>query len=99
MRELNLQAIAQCCENSAAACKGLPSSGDLAAPLTSQWYAKPEIMGPQNCRDRQSPDAMIKDFGVLLDNMQDAMHCMAKYSGMGEFIKHTSGNKSSMSDE
>jgi len=40
IRELNLQALAQHQENSAAACNVLPSSADLAAPLGSQSYAK-----------------------------------------------------------
>jgi hypothetical protein len=51
IRELNLQALAQRQEYSAAACKVLPSGADLAAPLGSQSYAKPEFMGPQNRRD------------------------------------------------
>ena len=59
IRELNLQALAQRWENSAAACKVFPSGADLAAPLSSQSYAKPEFMGPQNPRDGKHPDAMI----------------------------------------
>jgi len=51
LRKLNLQALAQHRENSAATCKVLPSGADLAAPLSSQSYAKPEFMGPQNRRD------------------------------------------------
>jgi hypothetical protein len=51
MRELNLQSLAQRRENSAAAFNVLPSGADLAAPLGSQSYAKPEFMGPQNRRD------------------------------------------------
>jgi hypothetical protein len=35
IRELNLQALAQCSENSAAHCKVFPSGADLAAPLSS----------------------------------------------------------------
>ena len=62
IRELNLQALAQHWENSAAACKVFPSGADLAAPLSSQSYAKPEFMGPQNRRDGKHPDTMIKDF-------------------------------------
>ena len=71
IRELNLQALAPRREKSAATCKVLPSGADLAAPLSPQSYAKPEFMGPQNRRDGKHPDAMIKDFRVLLDNMQD----------------------------
>ena len=48
IRELNLEALAQRRENSAAACNVLPSGADLAAPLSHQSYAKPEFMGPQN---------------------------------------------------
>ena len=51
IRELNLQGLTQRWENSAAACKVLPSGADLAAPLSSQSYAKPEMMGPQNSHD------------------------------------------------
>jgi hypothetical protein len=46
VRELNLQAITQCRENSAAACKVLPSGADLAAPLIPQSYVKPKFIGP-----------------------------------------------------
>jgi hypothetical protein len=35
---------------------------------------------------------MIKDFTVLLDNSQDAMHHVAIYCGTREFIKRTSHN-------
>jgi len=47
VRELNLEALAQPREDSAAACKVLPSGADLAATLIPQLYAKPEFMGPQ----------------------------------------------------
>jgi len=99
IRELNLQALAQSRENSAAACEVLPSSADLAAPLGSQSYAKPKFMGPLNRRDGKHPDAMIKDFRALLDNAQDATHHVAIYSGTQEFIKHTSGNKTYLPEE
>jgi len=42
---------------------------------------------------------MIKDFRALLDNMQDATHRAAIYSGMREFIKYKSRNKTYISDE
>jgi len=99
IRELDLQALGQRRENSAAACKVLPSGADLAAPLGSQSYAKPEFMGPQNRRDGKHPDAMIKDFRALLNNKQDTTHRVAIYSGTGEFIKHMSRNKTYISDE
>ena len=99
IRELNLHALAQHRENSAVACKVLPSGTYLTAPLASQSYAKPEFMGPQNCSDGMYPDAMIKDFRVLLDNTQEAMHQVAIYSGTWEFIKHMSRNKTYISDE
>jgi hypothetical protein len=51
IRELNLQALAQHQENSAAPSKVLPSGADLAAPQCPQSYAKREFMGPQNRRD------------------------------------------------
>jgi hypothetical protein len=99
VRELNLQALAQRRENSASACKVLPSGADLAALLSPQSYAKPEFMGPQNRHDGQHPDAMIKDFRALVDNMQDSTHRVAIYSGPREFIKHKSRNKTYISDE
>jgi hypothetical protein len=99
IRELNLQALAQRRENSVAACKVLPSGADLAAPLGSQSYPKPEFIGPQNRCDGNHPDAMIKDFRALHNNTQDATHRVAIYSGTREFIKHTSRNKTYISDE
>jgi len=99
LRELNLQALAQRWENSAAACKVLPSGADLAAPLGSQSYAKPEFMGPQNRRDGKHSDAMIKDFRALLDDTQDATHRVEIYSGTREFIKHKSSDKMYVSDD
>jgi len=99
IRELNVQALAQHWENSAAACKVFPSGADLSAPLSSQLYAKPEFMGPQNRRDGKHPDATIKDLRSLFDNTQDATHCVAIYSGTREFIKHKSRNKTYISDE
>jgi len=99
VRELNLQALAQRRENSAAGCKILPSGADLAAPLSPQSYANPEFMGPQNCRDGKHPDTMIEDFKALLDNTQDATHRVAIYSSTREFIKHKSRNKTYISDE
>jgi len=99
VRELNLQALAQRRENSAAACKVLPSGADLAAPLSPQSYVKPEFMGPQNRRDGKHHDAMIKDFTALLDNMQDATHRVAIYSGTRELTKHRSCHKTYISDE
>jgi hypothetical protein len=43
IRELNLQALAQRWENSAAGWKVFPSGTDLAAPLCYQLYVKPEF--------------------------------------------------------
>jgi len=91
-RELNLQALAQRRENSAATCKVLPSGADLAAPLSSQSYAKPEFTGPQNRRDGKHPDAMIKDFRALLDNRQHATHRVTIFNGTPEFLKQKSPN-------
>jgi hypothetical protein len=99
IRELNLQALAQRWENSAAACKVLPSGADLAATQSPQSYAKPEFMGSENRRDGKHPDSMMKDFRALLDNTQDATHRAAIYSGTREFIKHKSRNKTYISDE
>jgi len=93
IRELILQALTQHQENSAAACNILPSGADLAAPLISQSYSKPEFMGPQNRHDGKHPHAMIKDFRALRDNTQDATHCVAIYSSTWKLIKHTSRNK------
>jgi len=99
IRELNLQALAQRRENSAAVCKVLPSGADLAAPLGSQSYAKPEFMGPQNRHDGKHPDAMINDFRALPANTHDAMHRVAICSGTRNFIKNKSRNKTYISDD
>jgi len=56
-------------------------------------------MGPQNRRDGEHPDAMIKDFGPYLDNKQDATQCVAIFDGMREFIKHMSRHKTYILDE
>ena len=99
IRELNLQALAQRRENSAATCKVLPSGADLAAPLSSQSYAKPEFMAPQTRHDGKHPDAMIKDFRASLDNTQDSTHRVTIYNGTQEFLKHNSRNKTYILDE
>jgi len=99
IRELTLHALTQRRENSAATWKLLPSGSDLAAPLSSLSYAKPEFMGPQNHHDGKHPDATIKDFEVLLDNTQDTTHHGTIYNGMREFLKHNSRNKMYISDE
>ena len=99
IRELNLQALAQRLENSVAACKLFPSGADLATPLSSQLYVKPEFMEPHNCHDGKHPNAMINDFRTLLDNMQDTTHHAAIYSSTREFIKHKSRNKTYISDK
>jgi hypothetical protein len=99
IRVLNLQALAQRRQNSAAARTVLPSSGDLAAPLGSQSYCKPELMGPQNRRDRKHYDAMIKDFRPSLDDMQDATHHTTMNNRTQEFLKLTSCNNTYISDE
>ena len=99
IRELNLQALAQRRENSAATCNVLRSGVDQAAPLSSQSYAKPELMGPHNRRDGKHPDPKIKDFRALPDNTQDRTHCVTIYNGTLEFLKHKSRNKMYISDE
>ena len=87
IREVNLQALSESWENSAAAWKVVHSGGYLAATLNSHSYVKPEFMGPQNRCDGNHPNAMIKDFRALVHNMQDAIHRVALFSGMREFIK------------
>jgi hypothetical protein len=42
---------------------------------------------------------MIKDFGALLDNTQDAMHCVAIHRGTREVMKQKIHNKTYISDE
>jgi hypothetical protein len=79
--ELNLQALAQRQQNSAATWTVLPSGADLAAPLSSQSSSKPEFMGLQNRRDGKHSDAMIKDFRGLLDYTPDATHRVRLYTG------------------
>jgi len=99
VRELNLQALAQGRQNSAAACKVLPAGADRAAPLCPQSYAKPEFMGHQNRLDRNDPVTMIKDFRALRDNTQHATRHVALYSCTREFIKDKSRNTTYISDE
>jgi len=98
IRELKLQACAQHRENCAATCKVLSSGAAVAAPLSSQSYAKPEFMRPQTCRDGKHPDAMIEDFRALLTDLQDAMLRVTIYNGTREFIKHKSRNNTYISD-
>ena len=99
VRVLNLPAFAQRRENSAAACKVLPSITEMAAPLIHQSYAKPEFVAPQNRRVGIHSDAMINDFRALIDNTQDATHHVAIYSSTREFVCHNSRNKTYKSDE
>jgi len=99
IRELNLQALSPHRENSAAACKVLPSSADRAAPLSPQLYAKPEFMKPQTRHNEKNPGTVIKDFRALLENMQDATHRQAIYRVTRDFIKHKSRNKTYIWDE
>ena len=99
IRELILQALAHSRENSTATCKVLPSSADLAAPLSSQSHAKSKFMGPQNRCDGKHPDAMITDFRALLDNTQETTHRVTIYNGMRDFINHKSCNMMYISDE
>jgi len=66
--EVNIQALTQRRESSAAACNVLPSGADVAAPQSPHSYAKPKFMWPQICRDRKHPDAMIQDFRASLHN-------------------------------
>jgi hypothetical protein len=56
-------------------------------------------MVPHNHRDGKHPDAEITDFSALLDNTQDGMHHVTIFHGTLEFPKHTSHNKSYISDE
>jgi len=74
MREHNLHALASHRENCAATAKVLRSGADLAAALSAQSYAEPELMRPQHRHDGKHPDAMVKDFRPLLNNAQDATH-------------------------
>jgi hypothetical protein len=56
-------------------------------------------MGPQNRRDRKHPDAIMKDFRALLDNMQDTTHCMTIYNGTRGFLEVKSLYKTHISEE
>ena len=99
IRELHLQALVQRPEESTASRNVLPSGADLAAPHSSQWYAKPEFMGLPNRHDGKHPDGIIKDFRALLHNTQDATHHMTIYNGTWEWVKHQRRNKTYISDE
>jgi len=61
IRELYLQALAQHRDYHAAICNALPPGDYLAAALSSQSYAMPDFMGPQNWPDGKHCDAMTKD--------------------------------------
>jgi hypothetical protein len=67
--------------------------------MSSRSYAKPEFMRPKTSRNGKHLDTMMKDFGSLLDNMQNATHRMTIYNSMLKFIKHKSCNKTYISDE
>jgi len=88
--DLNLQAFAYCGANRVATSKIVPSGADLATSQCHQSFVKPEFMEPQNLSDGQHPDSMIKDFGALICNMQDAMHRAAIYTGTQEDIQYKS---------
>jgi len=99
IRELNLQALTPHQENSSATCKVLPSDADMATPLISQSYAKPELIVPQNHCDRKHPEARIKVVRIWLDNRQDAMHHIGIYNGTWESNKQQSHITTYMSNE
>jgi hypothetical protein len=56
-------------------------------------------MGPHNRHDGKHPDAKIRDFRALVDNMQDITHLVTIFNGTREFLKHKSRNKTYLSDE
>jgi hypothetical protein len=74
IRKLNLQALPQPSEITAAACKVLLSGADLAAPRSSESYGKSKFRIPQNRRDGKHPDVMVNIFTALLDNTQEVTH-------------------------
>jgi len=98
IREVNSGTLAQHRENIAATCKVLPTGVDLAAPRSSQLYAKYKFMQPCNRRDGMDPDAMINDFRALLFNTQDTAHRVTIYNGTWQFLMHKSHNKMYISD-
>jgi len=98
IRNLDLQALAQCWERSAATWNVITSGADLPAPLSSQSFAKSKFIGFQYRHNGSQPDAMIKNFRALLDNTQHATHLVTIYDGTWEFIKHKSRNKMYISD-
>jgi hypothetical protein len=89
VRELNLQSLTLRQENSAAACKVLPSGADLATHLSPQSSAKSEFMGPQNLHDGKYPEATITDFRALSDKTQEAMHRVPISCSMPQLIPNT----------
>jgi hypothetical protein len=56
-------------------------------------------MGHQNRRNGKHPDAMIIFLRAFLDNIPEAMHYVAIYSGTPGCIKHKSRNKMYISDD
>ena len=61
IRELSLQAVTKSEENRAATYNVLPSGVDVATPLGSKSYAKPEFMEPQYLPNGKHHDAIIRD--------------------------------------
>ena len=75
------------------------SGADLAASLISQSYAKLKFMGPPNSHDVNHPDALIKDFRAVLQDMQDSMHHVAQSRGWRDFFQIQCRNKTHILDE
>jgi hypothetical protein len=80
-------------------CKDFPSGADLAASLSSESYANPEFVGPQNRCDGKHPDTRTEDIRGLPDNTGDATHSGAIYSSTQEFIRHNSHDTKYIPDE
>jgi len=99
IRELNVHVLTQRQETSAATCNVLSSKAYVAASLSSQSYTKPEFIRPHNPCDGLHSHTIIKDFRILLNNMQYAMHHVAQYRFMHQLIKHKCCNKMYILDE
>jgi hypothetical protein len=99
IRQRNLQALAQCQENSPTTGNVVPSGADLAAPRSTLSYAKPELRAPQNRQDRKHPNTMNTGIRALLDSGQDATHRVTIYVSTRRFMKHNSRNMMYISDE
>jgi hypothetical protein len=92
IRELNILALARRRERDA-------KNEEEPPPPLSPPYTKPRFIGPQAQKGKDDGDALIKDFGALLDSTEDPSQREALYNGVREIIKQRSSNGTYLSDD